>query len=708
MFDYFNGIFAIKAEALYQDLGLFSKDNYYKYCQRGKLKVVVNGCRGQQAWVEYSSVERCGLAALVEAKLGYNPRDTHEYNPIEAILEIDTAAAEFYAGYKYGDHLTVPLPPQVQVEYTHSASVLNAIDAIVTKRRTLRKRIAGRFSMVAVMEEMNGYVQKLDTRVWKHGLSYDNHRSLEGIYKRYKSEGYAAIIHKNYGNKYALKVTELVEQVLLGIYTMEEKPYQVGALDTYLMFLAGQQRLEVIDEATGELVALNPADYFNEKGEPIIISESTVNRWLKKWENENVSDKKRNSDLFWTVKHRPHHHRHPAEFSLSKLTMDDIAIPFKRPDGTRVWSYQIFETQSTAVVGRAYATDKTTDLLTNALKDFIYLCVRNGWGVPGQIECEQHLANTMTGHEVDGKFEADLLTAGTLFTHVTFCPGGMPRSKRAEGFIKQKKYGFQAKRKGFLRRPFARLEANLLNTDKNPKRYTLKSIIRNEEQDINDYNNALHPDQERFPGKTRWEVLVENINPNLPQPQLPVLAFHIGECNKETLIHNSQWVEVARNRFFLPSPSVMRLLSGTTVQAYYFPGDEVKEVYLYQNGRYICTCTPVERYNEAVIERDDEDKRIRNQQMGYVSSFDKMTRDKLSAIPKLIALPVDEVTEQLAHQPKGVMPINGEFDEPDIEQSREAAKARRKEERKKAALNAEIKKKHLEHLTQIANMAKYD
>ncbi len=144
------------------------------------------------------------------------------------------------------------------------------------------------------------------------------------------------------------------------------------------------------------------------------------------------------------------------------------------------------------------------------------------------------------------------------------------------------------------------------------------------------------------------------------------------------------------------------------MQAYYFPGDEVKEVYLYQNGRYICTCTPVERYNEAVIERDDEDTRIRNNQMGYVSSFDKMTRDKLSAIPKLIALPVDEVTEQLAHQPKGVMPINGEFDEPDIEQSREAAKARRKEERKKAALNAEIKKKHLEHLTQIANMAKYD
>jgi hypothetical protein len=79
-----------------------------------------------------------------------------------------------------------------------------------------------------------------------------------------------------------------------------------------------------------------------------LITAATVNNWLRrKWDNLNVADKKRNSELYWAVKHRPMAMRHAPNYSLSKLTMDDIAIPFKRPDGSRVWAYQIFDTQST-------------------------------------------------------------------------------------------------------------------------------------------------------------------------------------------------------------------------------------------------------------------------------------------------------------------------------------------------------------------------
>jgi hypothetical protein len=365
------------------------------------------------------------------------------------------------------------------------------------------------------------------------------------------------------------------------------------------------------------------------------------------------------------------------------------------------------------VVGRAYAADKETNLLVEALKDFMYLCVANGWGVPGQIECEQHLANTMTGKETDdGQFEADLLTAGVLFSHVTFCRGGWPVSKRAEGFIKQKKYKHQNKRPGFLRRPFARLEANLLNTDKSPKRYTLKEIIANEEADINDYNNSLHPDQDQYPGMTRWQVLIENINPALPQPQLPILAYHIGECRQECKIHNSQWVEVAGQRWQLPSPAVMRQLTGTTVQAYWFPIGDVGEIYLYQNKRYVCTCKPVERFNEAVVERTDDDERIMTDQFKYTAQFMKMTKDYSALIPKIKLLPAEAAATGMDGKTSST-PIHGEYNEPDLvgieaETEKAGRKAERKAQRETEKEKERIRKLHMEYIDANVNLADYD
>jgi|WetSurMetagenome_2_1015567.scaffolds.fasta_scaffold00268_25 hypothetical protein len=706
MFDFINGIFAIRAEALYKDLDVISYSNYKQKCWKEKIKVLVNGHRGQQAWVEYASLERCGLSDLVEAKLGYKPREVHTYNAIIPILSHDPQAEKYFADYRYGEFNNKSLSLPTQAEYTANAIILNAIHQVATSRLSIHRGMSGRTSLLAIMTEMHTAIKGIDRQAYKHTLNYDNPRSLERVYKNYKSEGYYSLVHKNFGNKSALKVTEKIEKLLLGIYCMETKPYQTGVLNTYLMFLAGKQ--PIVDKETGEY--LNPADYFDEKGNPITISEGTANNWLKKkWENENASTKMRNAELYWVAKNRPHNHRHAPVYSLSKLTMDDIAIPFKRPDGTRVWAYQIFDTQSTAVVGRAYAVDKSVNLLVDALKDFMYLCVRNGWGIPGQIECEQHLANTMTGYtDEDGNFEADLLTAGTLFTNVSFCRGGMPISKRAEGMIKQKKYQVQAKREGFLRRPFARLEANILNTDKNPKRYTVKNIIKNEEADCTTYNDSLHPDQELYPNKTRWEVLIENVNPNLPQPQLPVLAYHIGEVNKMTQIHNSQWVEVATQRFMLPSPKVMKTLRGTTVQAHYFPGNEVKEVYLYQDKRYICTCLPLQKYNEAIIERTEEDLLIKTNQDKYTAQFDKITREKTKSVPKLFTEPIERISEKLENETAGTTPIHGEYDEPDMEVQRTEVKEHRKAERDRKRINEEIERKHLEYLTINADLAQYD
>ncbi len=42
-------------------------------------------------------------------------------------------------------------------------------------------------------------------------------------------------------------------------------------------------------------------------------------------------------------------------------------------------------------------------------------------------------------------------------------------------------------------------------------------------------NDTLHPNQKKYPGMTRWDVLMEHINPNLRPFDAITLARYIGE-----------------------------------------------------------------------------------------------------------------------------------------------------------------------------------
>lgn len=710
-FKYINNRLCVAARWLYEsDLGgVISRANYDKQVVRGRVNVVVPGKGlGAMAMVEYDSI-RPDIRIKVEDKLGCHPRDLVKDNLIINYYEIDEAALDFYSKYTYGETgKEKSLPAEIQLEYRTNANVLNAIRNVLNSKRQIAALIGGKAknawpALTDAVKDLKLMKGADKQSIYPHSLS-DNERVLQRQYKQYIDGGYCALIHKNYGNDHAKKVTELIEELLLSIYAMEEKPYISSKYNAensvhgiYLQFLGGG--LELVNVKTGEF--FNRSNFFDKTGNAITISAMTVHNYIKKLENSNAVEKLRNSELYWNAKHRPIHHRHAPEYSFSKLTMDDIAIPFKRPDGTRIWAYQVFDTLSTCVVGRSYSKDKCVDMLIDSLKDMMRLCVRNEWGFPGEMECEQHLANTLTGKEnEDGSFEEDLLTAGTLFPFVSFQRGGMPQGKRAEGFIKTKKYQQQSKRKGFQRRPFSRLEVNRLNTDKNTTRYTLKEIIANEETDINSYNNSLHPDQERFPGQTRWQVLIENINPELPRHPMAVLAFHLGECEPKAAIHRSQWVRVNKKDYLLPSPTIIKRLKSLKVQAYYIPTSpqflptregQSDEVYLYQDGRYVCTCVLKQDYNEAKIERTEVDEAIKLSYEKNVAKFDKMTRETIDRITKLEIIHPESVASKLEDEPEGNSPIHGEFNEPDLETVKQEQKAYRKVERQRAKTNTNTK-----------------
>jgi len=452
-----------------------------------------------------------------------------------------------------------------------------------------------------------------------------NYARLKEKLRKYDREGAACVIKAhNYGNSHRLKVDAETEWILNSLYGRHDKPYYTILHGLYEDFRKG--RMQLTDTETGEIISFEPF-----AGKSLGIT--TVYNWVNHTGNRTTVDKVRTEGLEYGNVHRPHIHRHSPQWSFSKITIDDIDIPFKMKDGTRVKAYEIWDVASGAVIGRAYSKEKKTTLMVDALRNMFRLIVRNGWKMPHQIETERHLAWDMKGKETENGFEADIFSTGALFPFVEFCLGGNPKQKRAEHNIRGKKYQLQNKREGFQRRPFARLESNRLNKDRDKVTYTYEQICANEDQDIETWNAMLHPDQKKYPGMTRWDVLTRNQNPELNEPAKHVMALYVGYAT-ETSVRNSQYVKVRGRKYMLPDPEEIKKLKRVEVSAYYLDKNP-EMVYLYQDKHYICACDLLETFNEAAIEQTDRDREIMQKQFSYRAKFDKMVKENVGRMKSL-------------------------------------------------------------------------
>ena len=61
------------------------------------------------------------------------------------------------------------------------------------------------------------------------------------------------------------------------------------------------------------------------------------------------------------------------------------------------------------------------------------------------------------------------------------------------------------------------------------KYYTFEELVADDKADNHEWNHSLHPNQDKYPGMTRWEVLIANINPNLRPYDESYLARFLGE-----------------------------------------------------------------------------------------------------------------------------------------------------------------------------------
>lgn len=597
---------------------ILSVPNYKKLAAKKEINVVRPGKGlGSYALVEIATMP-LRFQERIKLKYGDMKEDVIR-NWLGSHYHIDAKAREFYTRFRFdnGD----ALPPEHIQEYTVNASVIEAVMRAMEDATFMRKAMkAGPVNWGELAGAISYYQAEFG-----HTLPVSSNRFKKRV-NDFKANGYESLISRKFMNQNRRKVTYDIECLLLSIDAQPEQPFNTTVWEQYNMFVQGD--LELYDPETGEV--LNPADFTDKDGNPLVLSPATVANYLNNPKNKALRAKLHMSQWDFNNAYRPYHLRSIGEFSLSKVSLDDRDLPRPMKDGNRVKAYYAYDVVSGAVVGYAYNRYKTTELFLDCMRNMFQTLDRNGMYIPAELEVEHHLVSD---------FADGLMQAGTVFPLIRWCNPGNSREKRAEHKNREKKYGVEKRTQVGIGRWWAKLEANRPKEEKvydeknntyKVKAYSYEELVADDIRAIQTFNAQPHPNQKRYPGMSRWDVLCAHQNPNLAPWDKAVLYRFIGQ-HTETTIRQNTYCTVMYNQYGLPSPEIIEKLEPRNykVDAYYLPDADgtINEVYIYQNGRYIATCKPVARYNENTAEQTEVDKAAYTEQSKYVAQFDKMMKD---------------------------------------------------------------------------------
>ena len=597
---------------------ILSVPNYKKLAAKKEINVVRPGKGlGSYALVEIATMP-LRFQERIKLKYGDMKEDIIR-NWLGSHYHIDAKAREFYTRFRFdnGD----ALPPEHIQEYTVNASVIEAVMRAMEDATFMRKAMkAGPVNWGELAGAISYYQAEFG-----HTLPVSSNRFKKRV-NDFKANCYESLISRKFMNQNRRKVTYDIERLLLSIDAQPEQPFNTTVWEQYNMFVQGD--LELYDPETGEV--LNPADFTDKDGNPLVLSPATVANYLNNPKNKALRAKLHMSQWDFNNAYRPYHLRSIGEYALSKVSLDDRDLPRPMKDGNRVKAYYAYDVVSGAVVGYAYNRYKTTELFLDCMRNMFQTLDRNGMYIPAELEVEHHLVSD---------FADGLMQAGTVFPLIRWCNPGNSREKRAEHKNREKKYGVEKRTQVGIGRWWAKLEANRPKEEKvydeknntyKVKAYSYEELVADDIRAIQTFNAQPHPNQKRYPGMSRWDVLCAHQNPNLAPWDKAVLYRFIGQ-HTETTIRQNTYCTVMYNQYGLPSPEIIEKLEPRNykVDAYYLPDADgtINEVYIYQNGRYIATCKPVARYNENTAEQTEYDKAAYTEQSKYVAQFDKMMKD---------------------------------------------------------------------------------
>lgn len=596
--EYYGNRLCISARELI-DGGIVSQANYQNWVTRKRIKVEQRGCRTKCALVAVDSLPREYKARVEELYPGGNAVLLRGW--ILSNYETDQAAVTYFMDWAAREH-SDKATAELARKYAVNASVLNCCIKLYNRSRDYRKLMGDKYDwsmMAATIETLR--------EEFGHDLPTSTLRFRKKV-NEYKEYGYECLISGKFGNQCARKVDFKTERLILSIAVLPNKPFNTNVHEMYLSFVCGE--LDVFDFDTGEI--FNPDDFTDKNGDPKELSESTINNVLNKPNNKMLIEKKLSSWTTFMHEQMPHMHRHGGEWSLSQITMDDVDLTRKLKDTKqRVHAYYAYDVVSQCVIGASYARKKDDGLVVDCFRDMFRLIEKNGWGMPAGIEVENHLMS---------QYKDGFLQAGVAFPFVHFCAPQNSQEKYAEAMNGAKKRSVIHKNhtgigrfygKGKWRTESKKIsdETNDLYEDK--EYFSWEQLVAEDRADSAEWNHTLHPDQKKFPGMTRWDVLCQRINPTLDPLNKLTLSRYIGE-RVETSIRRNSTVRVAYTDWWLSSPEVLEKLEPNNykVTAYYLPDEDGKptDVYLFQGDRLIDKVDKIETYNRVMAEQTEEDE----------------------------------------------------------------------------------------------------
>lgn len=605
---------------------IMSKANYKQLSKRKQINVVRAG-------------KGLGNSALVEVAtlpVRFKDKIKAKYGDMEADIlkdwfgqhyRLDAEARKFFAQYRFSDGGVLPVD-KVN-EYTVNASVLEAVVQVMADTNIMRKAMHGQ---TVNWGAMAGAISWYKTE-FGHTLPLSPHRFRERV-SAFQKEGYASLISKKFKNGNSRKTTVEVVRLVLSLDCQPDgtRPFNTVVGEAYNQFVRGE--VEVVDPVTGEIY--DPGAFVDKKGNPLVLSPATISNILNSPEHKALRAKYHDTGWTFSQTYRPHHLRHTPLFSLSKISADDRDLPFALKGSQRVHGYFIYDVLSDCVIGKAYGRRKDDALFVDCVRDMFRTLMSEGLNMPAEIEVERHIVN----HFAEG-----FMKAKVLFPLVRWCNPGNSQEKSAEHKNRKFKYGVEKQNHANTGRFYARLETNRPKVEKvfdetnnkwKEKEYTWDEIVAANKRDIYEFNHELHPDQRRFKGMTRWDVLTMMQNPGLQPIEKWYVYRYIGE-RTETTIRRNMYCTVMHNKYVLPAPQEIRKLKpgNTKVEAYWLAAEDgsVGEVYLWQGDEYLCCCQRAARYNTATVEQTEADRAAYTEQAKYVSQFDKMMKDgKISPV----------------------------------------------------------------------------
>lgn len=602
------------------DGGIMTVPNYKYMASSGRIKVARRGggAKGNGALIVIDSLPTSYKEKVEEKYPGGNAVLLRGW--IISNYELDQAAVAFFMDWA-ARQSSDKASDELARKYAINASVLNTCIKLYNRSRDYRKLMGEKYDWSMMATTIETLCEEFG-----HDLPASTLRFRKKV-NEYKQYGYECLISGKFGNQIARKVDHKTERLICSIAVLPNKPFNSNVHEMYMSFVCGE--LDVYDLSTGEIY--NPDDFTDKNGDPKELSESTIRNVLNKPSNKLLVEHALSSYTTFMHEQMPHVHRHNGEFSLSQITMDDVDLTRKLKDTKqRVHAYYAYDVVSQCVVGASYGRKKDQMLVVDCFRDMFRLIERNGWGIPAGIEVENHLMS---------EYKEGFLQAGVAFNFVHFCAPQNSQEKYAEPLNGAKKRSVIHKNhagigrfygKGKWRTEYKKVSDEFNDTYEDREYFSFEQLVADDRRDSAEWNNTLHPNQKKYPGMTRWQVLMANINPTLHKYDKLTLSRFIGE-RVETSIRRNSTVRVAYEDWWLSDTSVLERLQPNDykVTAYYLPDEEGKptDVYIFQGDRYIDKVEKVETYNRVLAEQTEEDVVNYIEQQKKISSFGKYVRD---------------------------------------------------------------------------------